>query len=95
MVPQRGPPVQHAIPDPISTASDGGQDDANDADFSFQRPKKQKKVCIVEEDIKMTKDEIAIYNQMRDEADEVDRQAALLFQEQQSVKPDLGPSSAA
>ena len=37
-------------------------------DFSFVRPKKQKKVCIVEEDIKMTKDEIEIYNQMRDEA---------------------------
>ena len=31
-------------------------------DFSFQRPKKAKKVCIVEEDIKMTKDEIEIYN---------------------------------
>ncbi len=43
----------------------GGKDGM---DFSFVRPKKQKKVCIVEEDIKMTKDEIEIYNQMRDEA---------------------------
>ena len=42
----------------------------NDMDFSFQRPKKAKKVCIVEEDIKMTKDEIEIYNEMRDEAEQ-------------------------
>ena len=54
-------------------------------DFSFQRPKKQKKVCIVEDDIKMTKDEIEIYNQIRSEAEELnaeqDRQAAQMFQE--------------
>jgi len=31
--------------------------------------KNRKKVCIVEDDIKMTKDEIEIYNQMRDEAE--------------------------
>lgn len=62
-------------------------------DFSFQRPKKQKRVCIVEEDIKMTKDEIEIYNQMRDEAEqdflEQERQAAQLFEDQKSVQPDL------
>ena len=40
----------------------------NQDDFTFQRPKKQKKVCIVEDDIKMTRDEIEIYNQLRDEA---------------------------
>lgn len=62
-------------------------------DFSFQRPKKQKRVCIVEEDIKMTKDEIEIYNQMRDEAEEdfleQERQAAQLFEDQKFVQPDL------
>lgn len=45
-------------------------------DFSFVRPKKQKKVCIVEEDIKMTKDEIEIYNQIRDEANQDNLEAA-------------------
>ena len=46
-----------------------GASNTNQNDFSFQRPKKQKRVCIVEEDIKMTRDEIEIYNQMRDEAE--------------------------
>jgi len=45
---------------PPSQEEDQGT--VNDMDFSFVRPKKQKKVCIVEEDIKMTKDEIEIYN---------------------------------
>ena len=39
-------------------------------EFSFQRPKKQRKVCIVEEDIKMTKQEIDIYNEMQEELDQ-------------------------
>ena len=43
----------------------------------------------------MTKDEIEIYNQLRDEEAEdraeQDRQAQTLFQEQQSIQPDLGP----
>ena len=42
----------------------------------------------------MTKDEIEIYNQMRDEAEqeskEQERQANLMFQEQLSREPDLG-----
>jgi len=43
----------------------------------------------------MTKDEIEIYNQLRDEEAEdraeQDRQTQTLFQEQQSIQPDLGP----
>ena len=50
-----------AVPGSVNT-------NQNQDDFTFQRPKKQKKVCIVEEDIKMTRDEIEIYNQLRDEA---------------------------
>ena len=71
-------------PEPIRPVAES-EDDAltqNDMDFSFVRPKKQKKVCIVEEDIKMTKDEIEIYNQLRDEAAEEHREAAQMFQEQ-------------
>lgn len=56
-------------------------DPSNENDFSFQRPRKQKKVCIVEEDIKMTKDEIEIYNQMRDEAEQEMAEQERLHQE--------------
>ena len=45
----------------------------------------------------MTRDEIEIYNQLRNEAlaeqDENERQTAQLFQEQQSIAPDLIPAS--
>ena len=68
---------------PIPNVSEEEGEEKNEMDFSFVRPKKQKKVCIVEEDIKMTKDEIEIYNQMRDEAvqenQESERQANALF----------------
>jgi len=49
---------------------EANEQEGEEGDFSFHRPKKQKKVCIVEEDIKMTHDEIDIYNQMRNEAEE-------------------------
>lgn len=42
----------------------------------------------------MTKEEIEIYNEMRDEAQaeqaEQDRQTAEMFQEQQNIQPDYG-----
>ena len=77
-------------PIPAAMSEEGGNE--NGADFSFQRPKKQKKVCIVEEDIKMTKDEIEIYNEMKQEAELERAEAAQLFQEQQMQEPDLEPA---
>ena len=89
--------AQQQVQAPIRAGSEAEDAATNEMDFSFQRPKKQKKVCIVEEDIKMTKDEIEIYNQLRSEEElervEQDRQHNQLFQQQQTQQPDLGPQN--
>lgn len=53
-------PLQATQANPLA-GSVAAETQQNGNDF-FQRPKKQKKVCIVEEDIKMTPEEIEIYN---------------------------------